>query len=400
LVAKVPILLINATALNNGHNWRFEASTMGEPRADDEVSMDIDKSIRLRPPSSYDAMIKRQQDVELGLAVAASACVPGIFNPLAISDLYPDIRVELVDGGVHDNQGVQGLIDLDYCCDLLIVSDGSGQMHDDDNPRTWLAAVLNRSQSIFMKRVREEPMRRVLKDWSGRVAFFHLREGIAPRISRWNAENGMPGGEPEQEPQSECGSFGVSDEVQALLSKIRTDLDSFTEVEAYSLMLDGYLVSNHALSRTEAFQRQARAPREPDSEDWEFMKIRPWIEKPTSQYLMHLRAAGSQFFKIFKLNTPMAAGVMALLAGIEDVNVADDREIHVGLELNGMLAHSPQGHVAHAEMGPGNIEYVRYGTFHSPSLDDDRLPVGRAAADGNPIGQDDQHVVEGVGAVF
>ncbi|GAI01928.1 unnamed protein product, partial [marine sediment metagenome] len=29
--AKVPILLINATALNTGHNWRFEATKMGEP---------------------------------------------------------------------------------------------------------------------------------------------------------------------------------------------------------------------------------------------------------------------------------------------------------------------------------------------------------------------------------
>jgi hypothetical protein len=44
--AKVPILLINATALNNGHNWRFEASTMGEPELI-EVS-DVVSSIRLR----------------------------------------------------------------------------------------------------------------------------------------------------------------------------------------------------------------------------------------------------------------------------------------------------------------------------------------------------------------
>jgi NTE family protein len=120
---------------------------------------------------------------------------------------------------------------------------------------------------------------------------------------RWGRERGLS-----------AAPLACRPEVQALLSKIRTDLDSFTEVEAYSLMLDGYLVSNHALSRSEAFKRLARAPREPDSEDWEFMKIRPWVEKPTPQYLNHLPAAGSQFFTIFKLNTPMAIGVMALLA--------------------------------------------------------------------------------------
>jgi hypothetical protein len=43
--------------------------------------------------------------MELGRAVAASACVPGIFAPLRIDDAYDGIQVQLVDGGVHDNQG-------------------------------------------------------------------------------------------------------------------------------------------------------------------------------------------------------------------------------------------------------------------------------------------------------
>ncbi|MCU0573570.1 MAG: patatin-like phospholipase family protein [Syntrophobacteraceae bacterium] len=310
--AKVPILLLNATALNNGHNWRFEASTMGAPDYDDDISMDIDKNIRLRRPSSYEGMIERQQDVELGLAVAASACVPGIFHPLAISDLYPDIRVELVDGGVHDNQGVQGLIDRDNCCNLLIVSDGSGQMRDEGNPNTWLAAAVNRSQGIFMKRVREEQMSRVLKEWKGRVAFFHLRQGIPARTASWYTSENKLADNLEHEPQSECESFGVLTEVQHLLSKVRTDLDSFSEVEAYSLMLDGYLVSGHVVSQTEAFKPLVRSAEELPAEDWQFMEIKPWLEKPTPLYLKHLRTAESQFFKAFKLNVPLALGGAAL----------------------------------------------------------------------------------------
>lgn len=310
--AKVPILLLNATALNNGHNWRFEASTMGAPDHDDEISIDIDKNIRLRRPSSYEGMTKRQQDVELGLAVAASACVPGIFHPLAISDLYPDIRVELVDGGVHDNQGVQGLIDRDNGCNLLIVSDGSGQMFDESHPNTWLAAAVNRSQSIFMKRVRQEQMSRVLREWKGRVAFFHLRQGIPARTAPWYASENELAGDLRDEPRSECESFGVLTEVQHLLSKVRTDLDSFTEVEAYSLMLDGYLVSGHVVSRTEAFKPLVRSAEELPAEDWRFMEIKPWLEKPTPLYLKHLRTAQSQFIKAFKLNLPLALGGAAL----------------------------------------------------------------------------------------
>ena len=312
--AKVPIILINATALNNGHNWRFEASTMGEPRADDEISLDLDKNLRLQRPPSYDAMIKRQQDFALGYAVAASACVPGIFNPLAVSDLYADIRVELVDGGVHDNQGVQGLIDEENRCNPLIVSDGSGQMRDEDNPHTWLAAVLNRSQGIFMKRIREEQLHHVMQGWSGRVAFFHLRQGLPPRVSPWNAADDAPARGLEKERSFERDPFGVDEKVQELLSNIRTDLDSFTEVEAYSLMLDGYLVSGHVLAQTEALTELACTSRQPKPEDWEFMKIQPWLEKPTAQYRRHLRAAERQFFKVLRLNTPLAAGALGLLA--------------------------------------------------------------------------------------
>ncbi|MCK4828972.1 patatin-like phospholipase family protein, partial [bacterium] len=106
--AKVPILLINATTLNSGHNWRFEATKMGEPPRMDDVIRDIDKNLRLLRPKLYKEIVKKQQNIELGLAVAASACVPGLFHPLAISGLYPEgIRVQLVDGGVHDNQGIQ-----------------------------------------------------------------------------------------------------------------------------------------------------------------------------------------------------------------------------------------------------------------------------------------------------
>ena len=51
--AKVPILLINATSLNTGRNWRFEAIRMGEPPGTDPIIYDIDKRMRLPRPSSY-----------------------------------------------------------------------------------------------------------------------------------------------------------------------------------------------------------------------------------------------------------------------------------------------------------------------------------------------------------
>lgn len=124
-------------------NWRFEAIRMGEPVPDDEetkrIVADIQKNERLAQgyykgsddPVSL-PIAERQRDFPLGLAVAASAAVPGVFHPLAITGLYDGVKVELVDGGVHDNQGIQGLFDRG--CSHLVVSDASGQMSDEPKP--------------------------------------------------------------------------------------------------------------------------------------------------------------------------------------------------------------------------------------------------------------------------
>lgn len=317
--AKVPILLINATVLNNGHVWRFEASSMGESRIDNELSIDIDKNLRLRRPSSYSEMARPQDSIGLGHAVAASACVPGIFNPLAISGLYPDVRVQLVDGGVYDNQGIQGLIDAENSCNLLIVSDGSGQMDDEEHPNPWLAAALSRSDAILQKRLRGEQLSYVKKHFGESVAFCHLRQGLAPRIIPWINREGREVLEDNGCPiESECDRFGVANEVQELLSKIRTDLDSFSEIEAYSLMLDGYLTIGYKLSESQGFKDLPRSKcnpsTSPGANTWEFMQVTPWMAKADPQYLRHLAVAKNRFFKVFMLNGPLGAGTIALLA--------------------------------------------------------------------------------------
>lgn len=312
--AKVPILLVNATTLNTGHNWRFEASRMGEPPRRVKVARDVDKNLRLRRPPSYEAITPRQQDIELGLAVAASACVPGIFHPLAISDLYPEgIRVQLVDGGVHDNQGIEGLLDMG--CTLFVVSDASGQMQDEPDPPTRIASVLGRTNGIFMDRIREEELFRLLEGRPGRVAFMHLRRGLPARAVAWIGPDGRPAEAPkrEREPDAPSERFGVAPQVQDLLSRIRTDLDSFTEVEAYSLMLDGYLMSEEELKRAGAIRALIREPATVTVPGWRFRRIAPWMARPTRAYLRQLEAAGKQIFKVFRLS-PAAAAVTGLLA--------------------------------------------------------------------------------------
>lgn len=314
--AKAPILLLNATCLNTGHNWRFEATRMGEPPREDPIAREVDKNLRLRRAPSYDAILPKQQTIELGLAVAASACVPGLFPPLAISDLYPDhIRVQLVDGGVHDNQGIEGLTDLG--CTRFIVSDASGQMRDEDQPPTPIPAVLGRANGILMDRVREEALFRLIQHEDAPVAFMHLQRGLAGRALSWIGPDGRPaeGEKREREAETSSESFGVCCEVQELVSRIRTDLDSFTEVEAYALMYDGYRMSEQELRRTAGIKEMVSGA--PGIEPgWRFLQVEELMAKPTPLFLQHLKVGGETVMKVFRLSPPTAAGTAVALVAM------------------------------------------------------------------------------------
>jgi len=310
---KVPIILINATTLNTGHNWRFEAVRMGEPPLDSSVQQEIDKKVRLRRPESYDKIIRKQQNIELGLAVAASACVPALFPPLAISGLYPKgIRVQLVDGGVHDNQGVQGLLEMK--CTRLVISDAAGQMEDEADPPTQTFKVLNRSNSILMDRVREEELCTLLQNPNLDVAFMHLRKGLYGEAISWLDPDGKPAeaDKIERKPKDSSKSFGVRESVQDLLSHIRTDLDSFTDVEAYSLMLDGYNMSRQELTQAAATKDMIAAAE--SLPQWHFLEIKDYLLDPSEEYLLQLRVASQKLFKIFRLSRAVRA-ITALLVG-------------------------------------------------------------------------------------
>jgi predicted acylesterase/phospholipase RssA len=318
--AKVPILVLNATSLNSGRNWQFTAQTMGEPEVPEDDVIDK-KPIRLLPAKGYSDITPTQQDFPLAHAVAASACVPGLFDPMSVSSLYKDleqkqdIRVQLVDGGVHDNQGINVLVRNHCTC--FVISDASGQMCTENNPETGSVSVLLRVSSILQDRVRTEGLQ-LLKANQGthNVAFMNLRSGLSIReIHPIDQNNQQPKDHPIP-PTSQ--NFGVDPEVQEGLSKIRTDLDAFTEVEAYSLMLDGYRMSKHDL---EHFKEHAHCMRTAKpagnrtlpASPWKFSDIEPWLAKPTPAYLRQLNIAQFTFGKALMSYWWLSAGLAVVV---------------------------------------------------------------------------------------
>ncbi|MDH7478476.1 MAG: patatin-like phospholipase family protein, partial [Syntrophomonadaceae bacterium] len=311
--AKVPTIKINATTLNTGHNWRFTPRSMGEPERKSRLGREIDKNSRLLMPPSYRSITVRQQNIELGHAVAASTGVPGLFPPLSISGLYPGLRVQLVDGGVHDNQGIQGLLDAN--CTHFVVSDASGAMPDDPQPSTQVLPVMRRVIDIFADRLREEQLLRLIEKDESRVALIYLLKGMDARVLPWISADGRPVASILMERRSRVASedFGVRQSVQRLLSQIRTDLDTFTELEAYSLMLCGYRMSCHEFERLSSWPFPIRV--KAASPEWKFTQVAPLLEHPSPEYIRQLKVASSLFLKVFRLEPPLAGAVIALLGG-------------------------------------------------------------------------------------
>jgi predicted acylesterase/phospholipase RssA len=313
--AKAPILILNAATLNTGHSWQFTSSWMGEPPAG--IDSKIDGNDRYRRMYYWEAP-ENHRKVRLGYAVAASACVPGLFEPIAFKNLFPDRTVLLVDGGTCDNQGVGGLLEQD--CNVVLISDGSGQMGSQNEPSHGLLGVPLRSIDIVQARVRAAQF----QDLSARkrssllrgFMFVHLKGDLDVDPIDWVDCQDPFEASDDARPVSRRGpltGYGIAKSIQEQLAAVRTDLDSFSDVEAYALMTSGYRITEQAFRQkcVDGFS-EPTAP-----EPWTFLTLEVGMRYPGKSY-KHVQkllgVSGSKAFKIWMLSTPLKilAVVLAL----------------------------------------------------------------------------------------
>jgi predicted acylesterase/phospholipase RssA len=306
--AKVPILILNATTLNTGHNWQFTTTWMGEPPS--PIDSEVDGNYRLRR-MYYDQAPEGYQRIRLGHAVAASSCVPALFEPLALANLYEGLVVRLVDGGVYDNQGTASL--LDQGCNILLVSDASGQMNTENDPGAGLLSVPLRTNSVLQARVRVAQYRELSAQRRAStlrgLMFIHLKKDLPVKPMDW-----IDCLDPQDSPGPDLPvtNYGINKGAQERLAAIRTDLDSFSDAEARALMISGYRMTGFEIERSlpEFYSSGAAA------EDWQFMKLdeplaRDQVPAPLSNLL---EVAAFLAFKIWKLSRLLRAGSIVAAA--------------------------------------------------------------------------------------
>jgi patatin-like phospholipase len=309
---KVPVLVVNSTSLNSGHDWVFTGSGMGEIPPRNDIFYDIDKKDRYSYSRYEDITTRDTKGFSVGSAVAASAGVPGLFPPMAVSKLYKDRTVQLVDGGVFDNQGIAGalwILEENISCDYFVVSDASGQGDATNNPETGTVPVLTAMAGILTSRVREEMVNSLVKQGSEHVELSHLTRGLFANRILINEE----GEESDKEEAEKHGvvdskqAFDVTQKNQLLFSQIRTDLDAFSEYEIYGLERDAYQMSAAGLLKLkQKMDSQLQSTTNENSNNWAFNCLEGRLGENDAVLEKQISIGRNKFFKTFRQNFILA----------------------------------------------------------------------------------------------
>jgi predicted acylesterase/phospholipase RssA len=302
---KVPQLILNSTAVNTGHNWQFTASWMGEPPT--YISDDFDVKPRLRR-MYYENAPERYQKFRLGYAVAASSCVPVLFQPLVLKGLYKNFDLELIDGGVHDNQGIASILEQE--CNEIIVSDASAQMPDNAVHTANAMSLFFRVDTILQERLREIQLldlkSRKYTSIVNKLSIVHLKNGLAQLPVSWincTDVNRSIIYDKEIEDENALLKFGLMKKIQKGLSEVRTDLDSFNDLEGYALMYSGYQQMMHESSSVNI-----------KTENWNFLKVAESCTIPAKekQLVNQLKVSSFVPFKIVRISKGLSYSVLGI----------------------------------------------------------------------------------------
>jgi NTE family protein len=265
-----PHLIINATNLGTGKNWKFSKMQMGD----------------------YLFGFTDGSDFSIAEAVAASACFPFLFAPLPVKfqsysfnkreaeygeykkHIYRNRAIQLVDGGVYDNLGINSLLSNETT--HYIVSDASGAI---DSNWSGFFSRPNRITNIIMSQ--QYSLRRKLllhqRGLSSIIDYLedaNLLEEVESSLEQSNFVLSPQNKRDKwdfllqhikeisyfkMDTRFQSNPFTVPEHIALLLANIRTDLDTFSDLEMDLLIYHGYcLVGNSIRERCPSLREQCR----------------------------------------------------------------------------------------------------------------------------------------------
>lgn len=238
---KKPRFVFCATDLTFGVNWIFTREKAGDYQA---------------------GYVTSTSDWPLARAVAASSCFPPIFGPLRVRIPHAEFKrrnyrgkdyarlvsgLRLSDGGVYDNMGYEPVLrDHEY----VLVSDCGAPFEFSASSRP--VSRLLRYTGVIMNQAGALRKRLLFSAFTDKK-FSGAYWGIGDSI--------------RSDPDGEFRGYAPG-LVEEVISRVRTDLDTFTDAEMRVLENHGYFVADKALRRRlpEWFPAGAPPPRAPHPE--------------------------------------------------------------------------------------------------------------------------------------
>ncbi|MEM8950042.1 MAG: patatin-like phospholipase family protein [Pseudomonadota bacterium] len=282
---KAPELIINAAHPATGQGWRFDARSMGEPQMG-PASRSLSGMPRLaRTP--YHRLPEAFAGLTLGQAVAASMAIPGLLEPLNFQGLYPEpgrkgkfLDLRLADGRSADALGTDAL--RARGCTRLIVSDASGFDASHDRKRRFQLERLEAKRQ-------------------GSTVVIHMLSEIETLEIKPVGKGGN-GQIVKDREDKDVTSYGVERRTQKLIAGMRIDLDAPSEVEAASVMADGYLIAKRALQQHRHRGQTWVEGSNQHAGTWGFAAVIDGLRQPTKQLVKHLSSARLSAFSASRLS--------------------------------------------------------------------------------------------------
>lgn len=244
--------------------------------------------------------------ISLGTAVAASANFPPVFSPLVLLGIYDDLHVSrlgLSDGGVYDNLGITTL--LDEGCTHIIASDTGAPFSVRQRVSSRYLGMLMRLPEVLTDDVAEQ-QRTQLRERQRVSEGLRKSSGNDQAMKNLKDQYGLKGLAfftiDSVNPRGGGGiSLGFDPEAVACL---RTDLDSFGDMEVAALINTGYDRADRFL-RTYFTQPPYSAAKNPG---WNSKPTPPcFISPPDEARVSHVLEVGqSRFFRALSLYSTSA----------------------------------------------------------------------------------------------
>ncbi|MDQ6770884.1 MAG: patatin-like phospholipase family protein [Gemmatimonadota bacterium] len=261
---EAPNFIFCATDMAFGVDWTFQKRASGDYQAG---------YIAPTPP-----------EWPVAKAVAASSCFPPVFNPLPIGlkptelkggDYYDDGRdkciehMRLTDGGDYDNFGLEPVW-KDHS--VVLVSDGGSPFQfEGDKGLKW--------RLLRYADIAQEQARALRKRW--------LISSFATGVMQgtyWGIRSARTSYDPTD-------AIGYSDGLaKQVISKVRTDLNAFSDAEAAVLENHGYLLADAAIKKhVPALYGSAQPPVVPHPDWLDEQKVRTALHDSAKRTLFFLK---------------------------------------------------------------------------------------------------------------